>query len=189
MPKDHSEKADVVEQPVRSKPTSDTIRRSMQGIDAPAKQEAKVKEPADTKKVPEGLSPEQYEKLRAKTPSAEIQAMVNEVPAAKKVDPVYGFKVKKFEADHIVSMKRITQMPGFSELPYENQVKVLNHPENFMGLAKRTNDSKGSKSWAEWPGHPKLGPVPPKLRSKMVQREKVLERDLQKQISKLQKAS
>jgi len=40
--------------------------------------------------------------------------MVN--PEGSKVDPVYGYETNVLEADHIVPMKEIVNMPGFSQL-------------------------------------------------------------------------
>jgi hypothetical protein len=157
----------------------------MQGNDLAQGRAEPAKKMADTKRVKEGISPELYEELRKKTPSAEIQKKVNDVPFNKKVDPVYGHKVKTLEADHIVPMKKITEMQGFNQLSKDNQVKVLNDPENFMGLGRKSNASKGSKSWSEWQGHPDLGPVPPRLRSRMIRKEKTLEARIHRRIGAL----
>ncbi|MPQ31911.1 hypothetical protein E4V42_10745 [Clostridium estertheticum] len=70
--------------------------------------------------------------------------MVN--PAGTKVDPVYGYTVEKLEADHIVSMKVITDMKGFSQLSEQQQIEILNLKDNFFGLSKSSNASKGAKS-------------------------------------------
>ncbi|MCB2343406.1 hypothetical protein, partial [Clostridium estertheticum] len=104
------------------------------------------------KKVKSGISGDvdtpitqsQYKKLRRKTPSNAIRKMVN--PAGTKVDPVYGYTVEKLEADHIVSMKVITDMKGFSQLSEQQQIEILNLKDNFFGLSKSSNASKGAKS-------------------------------------------
>ena len=49
------------------------------------------------------------------------------------------------EADHIVPMKKITCMDNFEKLTYEEQLEVLNYKDNFIGLSKSANTSKGSK--------------------------------------------
>ena len=41
-------------------------------------------------------------------------------------------------------------MDGFSELTAEQQAQVLNHAENFQGLPKSMNSSKGGKLPADW---------------------------------------
>ena len=101
------------------------------------------------------VSKEEYKDLRKRTPNNRIRKSVNtDVP---KIDPVYGYEVEKLEADHIVSMKEITDMEGFDLLPREQQIEVLNMDVNFVGLGKPTNASKNAKDWSTWPGHPKYG--------------------------------
>jgi hypothetical protein len=130
------------------------------------------------------LCGEHYERLRANTPTDSIRNMVNE---GKKVDPVYGYKVDKLEADHIVAMKTITEMKDFSRLSTENQLKVLNNPDNFMGLGKSSNASKQDKSWAEWEEHSILGKVPEKFKAEMIEKEKGIGSLLENQIQTLLK--
>lgn len=50
-------------------------------------------------------------------------------------------------------MKEITEIDGFSSLSDVDKVEVLNLEDNFMGLGKPTNSSKGAKTWSEWQGH------------------------------------
>ncbi|MFJ7860247.1 T7SS effector LXG polymorphic toxin, partial [Peribacillus sp. NPDC097206] len=116
-----------------------------------------------------GITKGEYKNLRKKTPSNEIRKMVN--PDGPKVDPVYGYEVDKFEADHIVSMKEITEMDGFSGLTREQQIEILNLKDNFVGLGKSSNASKGAHSWAEWKGHSKMGEVPVNVRMEMIEKE------------------
>ena len=116
-----------------------------------------------------GITKETYKDLRKKTPSPEIRKNVN--PDGPKFDPVYGYEVNKFEADHIVSMKNITEMDGFNQLTRKQQIEVLNLKENFTGLGKSTNSSKGSHGWTNWVGHSKLEEIPPEVRGKMLKLE------------------
>ncbi|GGJ41873.1 hypothetical protein [Virgibacillus salexigens] len=87
-----------------------------------------------------GITKDEYKNLRKKTPSNDVRKMVN--PDGPKVDPVYGYEVDKFEADHIVSMKEITEMDGFSRLTREQQIEILNLKDKFVGLGKSSNASK-----------------------------------------------
>lgn len=121
--------------------------------------------------TPQVISRTEYSMLRRKTPSDEIRKKVN--PEGPKVDPVYGYPVDKLEADHIVPMKEITKLPGFAELPESEQIKVLNLVDNFLGLGKPTNASKGAKTWSEWQGHSKLGPIPDNIREEMLIAERI----------------
>ena len=57
---------------------------------------------------------------------------------------------ERLEADHIVSMDRITKMEGFKKLTLKQKLDVLNYEENFIGLSKTANTSKGSNSYSEW---------------------------------------
>ncbi|MFD0048961.1 hypothetical protein ACFVHQ_06495 [Actinomycetes bacterium NPDC127524] len=117
-----------------------------------------------------GITKDEYKNLRKKTPSNDIRKMVN--PEGPKVDPVYGYEVDKFEADHIVSMKEITEMDVFGILTKEQQIEILNLKDNFIGLGKSSNASKGAHSWADWNGHSKMGEVPVNVRMEMLEKEK-----------------
>ncbi|WP_241299117.1 PAAR domain-containing protein [Burkholderia stabilis] len=137
-----------------------------------------------TKGVPRTL----YDQLRAKTPSSKIQKMVNENYEPGMKDPALpGLTIDKpLHADHIVSMKEITEMPGFKDLPFDDQVKVLNNPDNFTGLSETANTSKGSKSYAEWTEYKKGGiKVDEGFRQQMMQREADNRTMLQNQINDL----
>ena len=119
--------------------------------------------------VENGISKSEYKNLRRKTPNNEIRNMVN--LDGPKVDPIYGYEVDRFEADHIVSMKEITEIDGFSRLSKEQQIEILNLKDNFVGLGKSTNSSKGAYSWADWKGHSKMGDVPINVRIQMLELE------------------
>lgn len=126
------------------------------------------------------ITKSEYSSLRRKTPSNEIRKMVN--PEGPKVDPVYGYETNVLEADHIVPMKEIVNMPGFSQLSESQQIEILNLNDNFIGLGKSTNASKGAKNWADWVGHSKLGEVPSDVRSNMLKLESSARSALQKAI-------
>lgn len=110
-----------------------------------------------------------YNALRKVSPSQEIRDSVN--PEGRKFDPVYGYEVDRLEADHIVPLKEITEMPGFDELTFDQQVEIANLKENFMGLGKPTNASKGAKKMTEWKGHSKKGPIPDSVRDYLLERD------------------
>ncbi len=126
------------------------------------------------------ITKSEYSSLRKKTPNNEIRKMVN--PKGPKVDPVYGYETNVLEADHIVPMKEIVNMPGFSQLSESQKIEILNLKNNFIGLGKSTNTSKGAKSWADWVGHSKLGEVPSDVRSNMLKLENSARIALQKAI-------
>ena len=126
------------------------------------------------------ITKSEYSSLRKKTPNADIRKMVN--PEGPKIDPVYGYETSVLEADHIVSMKKVVEMPGFSQLSAEQKEEVLNLKDNFIGLGKPTNASKGAKSWTEWRGHSVLGEVPDSVRKEMLEKERKAKLALQKAI-------
>ncbi|MGM7637657.1 hypothetical protein [Bacillus sp. Hm123] len=91
--------------------------------------------------------------------------------------------IDTLHADHIVSMKNIARMENFDKLTEEQQLKVLNNPENFIGLSETANKSKGSKTYADWTIFKKENiKVDSKFREEMMEKEKELEMKLQKQI-------
>ena len=129
-------------------------------------------------------------KLGSRTPTQEIRDMVNEgVPFAIEDPALPGREVKRFEADHIVPMNNIVRMEGFEKLTFEQQLEVLNNPENFAGLSREANRSRQHKSYSEWT-HYKKGTseeikVDEAFRQEMIEKEKELEKILQKQIDDL----
>jgi hypothetical protein len=145
---------------------------------------------ASTQKCPlknkRRISKEIYDKLRKATPTQAIRDKINKGKVPPFPDEALsGMTVtKKLEADHIVSMDKITRLEGFGKLTKEEQLSVLNNENNFIGLSKSANTSKGSKSFKEWTMHKKSGtPVNRKFREKMIKAEEELEVSLKKQIN------
>jgi hypothetical protein len=146
--------------------------------------------PASGERTP-GISQELYNKLRRRTPSPEIRESVNEGVELPMPDPALPGReiTKPLHADHIYSMERLTKEEGFSDLTYENQLKVLNNPENFIGLSETANTSKGSKAYSEWTEYKKGKiQVDEEFRRTMMAREKEVEQILRQQIQDLLKA-
>ncbi|MDA1845564.1 hypothetical protein PDK16_27065 [Bacillus cereus] len=133
------------------------------------------------------ISKELYDELRDGTPTAKLREKVNEGIEDKigTPDPALPGKyiTDRLQADHIVSMKNIANMENFDKLTEEQQLKVLNNEENFLGLSEAANKSKGSKSYSDWTIYKKEKiEVDPKFREEMIKKEKELEMKLQKQI-------
>ena len=117
-----------------------------------------------------GVPSDVYDALRAKTPSDDIRKLIGERP---RIDEAYGTAITGIpHADHLVSMKEITELPGFNRLTYAQQLEVLNLKENFIVLSEASNTSKGAKSISEWLGHSELGPLPLERRAALLRREK-----------------
>lgn len=116
-----------------------------------------------------------YKALRKVTPSQKSRDAVNRDNIRKDgklIDPVYGYEVERYEADHIMPLKEITEQPGFDQLSFEDQRAVVDIPENIMGLGKATNASKGAKPISEWSGHSRLGPIPKEIKKLLLQKDK-----------------
>ncbi len=102
---------------------------------------------------PKKPSDERYKKLRSGTPT----------PAARKKLKAKGHKCvacksrKGTSPDHIVPLKVTSQMPGFACLSDENQKKMANYSDNFVGLCGSCNSSKSDTLWQKWKGHKKRG--------------------------------
>ncbi|EJR37574.1 hypothetical protein [Bacillus cereus] len=133
------------------------------------------------------ISKELYDELRDGTPTAKLREKVNEGIEDKigTPDPALPGKyiTDRLQADHIVSMKNIANVEKFYKLTKEQQLKVLNNEENFLGLSEAANKSKGSKSYSDWTIYKKEKiEVDPKFREEMIKKEKKLEMKLQKQI-------
>ncbi|WP_460288708.1 hypothetical protein [Clostridium sp. CTA-7] len=80
-------------------------------------------------------------------------------------------------------MDTITRMDGFEKLTKEQQLQVLNNPENFTGLSEAANKSKGAKSYSEWTVYKKENiEVDLNFRQKMILKENELKINLQCQI-------
>lgn len=144
-----------------------------------------VKRPALPPPEHKGVSPAVYQKLRAKTPSKEIQMMVNEKVVLPMKDPALpGLEITKpLHADHVVPMKQITEMDGFNKLAFNDQIDVLNHKPNFAPLSETANTSRGAKTYEQWTRYKKGNvDVDPSFRSSMMERAAKLEVELQEKI-------
>ena len=136
------------------------------------------------------ISDKEYDELRKHTPSRKIRQKVNENNVIGADAPaIPGKKIEgSLEADHIVSMDKIAKMKNFDKLSTENQIKVLNYEENFTGLSKSANTSKGAKSYSEWTTYKKENiPISMECKAEMMKKESALEPVLQGMIDGLLK--
>jgi uncharacterized protein DUF4150 len=106
--------------------------------------------PKTTCKDKKGMSDEEYEKVRKKTPSRAIKKSIN--AASPKNCVACGLPQAKLAADHVVPLKIISQMKGFACLSLDDQKRIANHKDNFVGLCTSCNSSKCDKLWARWKG-------------------------------------
>ncbi|KIG09605.1 DUF4150 domain-containing protein [Caballeronia concitans] len=59
----------------------------------------------------------------------------------------------KLSPDHIVPVTHVTAMKFFACLPTSEQSKIVNHPNNFVGICGSCNSSKSGTLWHNWFGH------------------------------------
>lgn len=138
------------------------------------------------------ISPAEYKKLRKKSPSQKIREIVNEDidQLIGKPDPAIPSKFidGKLQADHIVSLKKISQMKNFEKLTAEERIQIANFKDNFIGLTKTANTSKGSKTYKEWTHYVKENiKIDSTFREKMIIKEQELEKIIQAKINTLAK--
>ncbi|WP_428353134.1 PAAR-like domain-containing protein [Methyloprofundus sp.] len=100
-------------------------------------------------KCPKKPTPERYKKLRSGTPTKAARKKLKE--KGKKC--VACRSRKGTSPDHIVPLSIISKMPGFACLSDENQKKMANYPDNFVGLCRSCNSSKSDTLWQKWKGH------------------------------------
>jgi hypothetical protein len=122
---------------------------------------AKLKfSPATTARAGSRVDDDIYAMLRSKTPTTDIGQAVNQ-NALKIGAQDFAIPGKTIDgplqADHIVSVDRINKMDGFKDLTETQQLTVLNYPDNFIGLSRSANASKGASSYADWLMHQKSG--------------------------------
>ena len=102
------------------------------------------------KDCPKEPTSEEYEQVRKKTPSRAIKKAIN--AAQPKVCTACGQPQQSLAADHVVPLKIISQMPGYACLSPDDQKRIANSKENFVGLCTSCNSSKRDKLWARWKG-------------------------------------
>lgn len=106
--------------------------------------------PRTSCKDKQGMSEDEYEKVRKKTPSRAIKKKIN--AASPKNCAACGQAQQSLAADHVVPLKIMSQMKGFACMSFEDQKRIANHPDNFVGLCTSCNSSKRDKLWAKWKG-------------------------------------
>lgn len=136
------------------------------------------------------VSDAEWESLRGATPNDAIRNQVNAgQPVASRTAPVPDEwlpgmeRTAKLEADHIVPADRIRNMEGFGDLTRDQQIQVLNYSENFHGLSRSANGSRGNLSFEGWTMHKRTGTlVNNDLRIPMIETERAMETRIQEMI-------
>jgi hypothetical protein len=133
----------------------------------------------------------EWQKVRGATPTDALQKKAQADLPTGSPDPAFPGRVTDGpgQADHIVSVDRIRQMPGFAALDVKRQIEVLNLEVNFVALSPAANRSKGSLSFSEWKGHKGMGiDADPKWLEQMAKREQDLVPVLEGKINELLRA-
>lgn len=106
--------------------------------------------------------------LRPDTPNQSVRDSVQGKPGpdGKQSDPLYpDIRTDRLEADHVVPLRAFVEMDGFKNLTRDQQVEVANLADNFWGLSKPINASKGGRTPDGWGGHSQHGPLSPEAQS------------------------
>ncbi|MEI7770097.1 MAG: hypothetical protein WCI67_08930, partial [Chloroflexales bacterium] len=129
-----------------------------------------------------GISPEEYEFLRSRTPDSTLRKKAR----SQVYDEIYGRIMEQPSADHIVSVNEICQMDNFAALKEEDKLFILNEiEENIMYIEKSVNSSKGDRTFSLWKGHPDFPDIPTDRRNILINREQQARQKIQDTINEL----
>jgi hypothetical protein len=123
-----------------------------------------------------------YEKLRSASPTERLRDRVN--GKARGLDQVSGAAPPSgsLDVDHVVPLNRIKDMDGFRDLPWADQVAIVNYEPNMRAVDSSANRSRGDKRWSDvWSGRNQYSPE--SLRN-IIAEEARLELELQKEINR-----
>ncbi len=90
-----------------------------------------------------------YDRLRAAAPA---DAARERALKGVTVDQVGALKTKPtpLQADHVVSVREISDMDGFADLPWKDQKAIVDMKENLIAMDGAANASKGDRTWRSW---------------------------------------
>jgi Domain of unknown function (DUF4157) len=115
-----------------------------------------------------------YDRLRVVSPSDQAR---DQVLKGVRVDQVGRLRTLPTElsVDHIVSVREITEMDGFSDLFWKDQKAIVDMRENLIAMDRAANSSKSDWTWRTWPQAPQFYDL--EVIKRMADRE-VMARDL-----------
>jgi len=90
-----------------------------------------------------------YDRLRAAAPS---EAAKERALRGVTIDQVGPLKTRPtpLHADHIVSVREISDLDGFADLPWKDQKAIVDLKENLIAMDGAANASKGDRTWRSW---------------------------------------
>lgn len=93
-----------------------------------------------------------YDRIRSASPSVDARARTLRGATADQVGPLKTPpSPPPLEAEHIVSVREISEMEGFAELPWKEQKAVADLKENLIAMDGAANKSKLARTWRAWP--------------------------------------
>jgi hypothetical protein len=90
-----------------------------------------------------------YDRLRAAAPSDAARERALKGAVVDQVGPLKK-PPTKLQADHIVSVREISDMDGFADLPWKDQKAIVDMRENLVAMDGAANASKGDRTWRSW---------------------------------------
>ncbi|MGZ8178049.1 hypothetical protein ACXVUM_08950 [Williamsia sp. SKLECPSW1] len=110
------------------------------------------------------------------------------VPLKGDDDPAFSGRTlsRDSEADHLIALRRLVQIPGFDELSDQQQDEIANQTENIVPSSPAENRSRGAKTYPEYPGHSRYGDIPSERRAEREQQTADTWEKIQQQIADAQ---
>jgi hypothetical protein len=91
-----------------------------------------------------------YDRLRAAAPSEAAKSRTLSGVTVDKVGPLKT-QPSGLHPDHIVSVREISDMDGFADLPWKVQKEIVDMKPNLIAMDKSANLSKADRTWRSWP--------------------------------------
>jgi hypothetical protein len=124
-----------------------------------------------------------YDRIRAATPTDAAREAVLKGVSVDQVGALKG-EATTLTVDHIVPVREITEMEGFSKLSWEDQKAVVDMRENLVAMDGAANSSKGDLNWKNW-NNWKNYYSDPLLRDRMITLENKVRELISKKIAEL----
>ena len=90
-----------------------------------------------------------YDRLRAATPGPGAKREALRGVSADQVGPLKTAPTK-LQVDHIVSVREISDMDGFTDLPWWHQKDITDMKKNLVAMDGAANGSKSDRTWRSW---------------------------------------
>ena len=91
-----------------------------------------------------------YDRMRGSVPSLAAKERALKQPHVEAIAGALKTKPTLKQVDHVVSVREISDMDGFADLPLKDQKEIVNMQENLIGMDGAANASKGDRTWKSW---------------------------------------